>query len=198
MAVRIDGAAGDGQHQHHRVLGDAQVVGAVDHHHRDVARRVGGDVHRVEADAVAGDDLQPRRRIERGTVHGLQPAEHGIGRGEVLVELLPWRIVQRDDVEIAARLQHGHPGGVEVGHSRMRCGMADESPEDFRRWWRQSGAARGGQRRPRPPPRKCPPPPCQPPPPRQPPFGPPPRQPGCPRHQWPRPMPMPTPKEGPQ
>jgi hypothetical protein len=90
----------------------------------------GGDVDRVEADAVAGDDLQPRRHGEGRAVHPLQPAEHGIGGGEVLVELLDRRVLQGDDVEVARSASTAWPAGVKGAAKQDAVRHVDGPPPD--------------------------------------------------------------------
>ncbi len=76
------------QNQGESLLGHAIVVGSRGDRHDDVVAGRGLQIDQVIADAGPGDDPEPGRQIEEVRGQVFAAGEHGVGHGQILLQLL--------------------------------------------------------------------------------------------------------------
>ena len=88
-ATRFDAGVGlgdatqEGEQESHGEIGDRLVVRAGRRGDHDTARRGGGDIDVIDADAMLGNDAQPGRGIHQGGVDGVEGHDPGIRLGDL-------------------------------------------------------------------------------------------------------------------
>ena len=78
-AVEFEAALGGGEHEIERVFGDRARIGVADRGERNASFAERRDIHRIEADPVTGDDLQPVGAGDEAAVDPRGAHDDGVG-----------------------------------------------------------------------------------------------------------------------